>query len=251
VSAAAPRSSLRSRRVSGRYLIVNADDFGQSSGINQGIVRAYEHGVVTSASLMVRWSSSAQAAAYARIHPDLSVGLHVDLGEWAHRDGTWEAVYEVVSTQDAAAVRQEVANQLAAFRRLVGRDPTHIDAHQHVHRSEPVQSVALDLAVGLGVPLRDHSPDVRYVGDFYGQTGKGSPLPRAITVGAMLEILAELPAGITELGCHPGEGRSIDSTYGSERERELEVLCDPRVRRALAAQAIELASFRDVAVNLP
>lgn len=229
-----------------RCLIVNADDFGQSAGINRGVARAHEHGVVTSASLMVRWPPSAEAAAYARANSDLSVGLHVDLGEWAYRDGEWKAVYEVVPTEDADAVREEMASQLAEFRRLVGRDPTHVDAHQHVHRSEPVQSVALDLAAGLGVSLRDHSPDVRYVGDFYGQTGKGLPLPGAITVQAMLNILAELPSGITELGCHPGEGAPPDSTYGSERKRELEVLCDPRVIAAVAAQGIELRSFRDV-----
>jgi len=37
-----------------RYLIVNADDFGQSPGVNRGIIQAHEHGIVTSASLMVR-----------------------------------------------------------------------------------------------------------------------------------------------------------------------------------------------------
>ena len=37
-----------------RYLIVNADDFGQSVQVNQGIIHAHEHGIVTSASLMVR-----------------------------------------------------------------------------------------------------------------------------------------------------------------------------------------------------
>jgi predicted glycoside hydrolase/deacetylase ChbG (UPF0249 family) len=65
----------------GRYLIVNADDFGQSDGINQGVVKAYERGIVTSASLMVRWPTASAAAVYARAHPDLSLGLHIDLGE--------------------------------------------------------------------------------------------------------------------------------------------------------------------------
>ena len=70
------------------YLIVNADDFGQSPGVNRGVIAAHERGVVTSTSLMVRWPSAAAAAAYAREHPALSVGLHVDLGEWACRDDT-------------------------------------------------------------------------------------------------------------------------------------------------------------------
>src|SRR4051794_16830036 len=47
-----------------RYVIVNADDFGQSRGINRGIILAHEQGIVTSASLMVRWAAAAEAAAY-------------------------------------------------------------------------------------------------------------------------------------------------------------------------------------------
>jgi predicted glycoside hydrolase/deacetylase ChbG (UPF0249 family) len=49
-----------------RYLIVNADDFGQSHGVNRGVIEAFENGIVTSASLMVRWPAAVEAAAYAR-----------------------------------------------------------------------------------------------------------------------------------------------------------------------------------------
>src|SRR6266566_7386787 len=127
-----------------RYLIVNADDFGQSPGVNRGIITGHEQGIVTSASLMVRWAAAAEAAAYGRTHPALSVGLHVDLGEWVYRDETWVALYEVVPLADRAAVTEEVSRQLAAFRRLMGREPTHIDSHQHVHRDEPVHSVVVE-----------------------------------------------------------------------------------------------------------
>src|SRR5215470_4057612 len=98
-----------------RYLIVNADDFGQSHSVNGGIMEAHERGIVTSASLMVRWPAASEAATYAQQHPRLSVGLHVDLGEWACQEGVWSAVYEVTPTKDAAAVRTEVARQLTEF----------------------------------------------------------------------------------------------------------------------------------------
>jgi predicted glycoside hydrolase/deacetylase ChbG (UPF0249 family) len=65
-----------------KYLIVNADDFGQSPGINRGIIEAHEQGIVTSASLMTRWLAAGEAALYAKQFPKLSVGLHLDLGEW-------------------------------------------------------------------------------------------------------------------------------------------------------------------------
>ena len=52
-----------------RHLIVNADDYGLTSGINRGIAEAHENGILTSASLMVRYPAAAEAAAYAKAHP--------------------------------------------------------------------------------------------------------------------------------------------------------------------------------------
>src|SRR5918999_4014414 len=98
-----------------RRLIVTADDFARSAGVNRGIVEAFENGIVTSASLMVRWPAAAEAAEYARRRTALAVGLHVDLGEWLYHDGTWEPVYEVVSPNDAQAVEAEVSRQLERF----------------------------------------------------------------------------------------------------------------------------------------
>src|SRR4051812_27428780 len=111
-----------------RYLIVNADDFGRSPGVSRGILRAHRRGIVTSASLMVRWPGAAEAVAGCRDHPGLGLGLHLDLGEWSWRDGRWVPAYEVVPL-DASAVAEEASRQLAAFRRLVGDDPTHLDSH--------------------------------------------------------------------------------------------------------------------------
>src|SRR5437899_7884877 len=141
-----------------RYLIVNADDFGLSTGVNQGIICAHEEGIVTSASLMVRQPAAAEAAAYARDHSRLSVGLHLNLAEWVFRDGEWFPLYQVVRADNEKAVAEETSRQLEAFRGLMGRDPTHIDSHQHLHRNEPLRSIALRLARELSVPLRSFSP---------------------------------------------------------------------------------------------
>ena len=116
-----------------KYLIVNADDFGQSYGVNRGIIKAYCRGIVTSASLMVRWPGATEASAYARAHPSLSLGLHVDLGEKVFRQGEWVPVYGVVPLQDMTAIRAEITHQLEVFYRLMGHDPSHLDSHQHVH----------------------------------------------------------------------------------------------------------------------
>jgi predicted glycoside hydrolase/deacetylase ChbG (UPF0249 family) len=228
-----------------RVLIVNADDFGQSPGINRGVVRSHEDGIVTAATLMVRWPAAEEAAAYARRRPDLNVGLHFDLGEWEYADGDWRARYEVVDVDDREAVEKELARQLDAFRRLLGRDPTHLDSHQHVHRHEPARSAVRQAGRRLGIPVRHDSPHVRYMGDFYGQDGRGWPVPDAITADGLLGLLERLDGGVTEIGCHPAEPDDppLDSTYRDERLVELETLCDGRVRDAVDRLGIRLASF--------
>lgn len=226
-----------------RSLIVNADDLGQSAGINAGIIKAHETGIVTSASLMVRWESARAGAAYARLHPDLSVGLHLDLGEWAFRDGEWAKMYDVAQLDNVTAVHDEIARQLEQFRVLVGRDPSHLDSHQHVHRDDPALSLLLEVALELQIPLRHFNHAVHYIGDFYGQLGDGTPLPGAISVDALTCILQDLPAGVSELGCHPGCGRDVRSMYTEERAREVQVLCDPQIRSVLHDENIELISF--------
>lgn len=226
-----------------RYLIVNADDFGQSSGVNQGIITAHEQGIVTSASLMVRWPTAVEAAAYGQAHPELSLGLHLDLGEWAYRNGSWVSLYEVVDLGDPGAVASEIAGQLAQFCHLVGQAPTHIDSHQHVHRAKPVRSMVIELARQLNVPLRHFSATVRYCGNFYGQMGTGEPLPAATSVAGLCKILRTLPPGVSELGCHPGLADDMDSMYRAERSVEVRTLCDPRIRAALTTENIQLDSF--------
>ncbi len=231
-----------------RYLIVNADDFGQSHGVNLGVMKAHEEGIVTSASLMVRWPAAKEAAAYRREHPELSLGLHLDLGEWAYREGNWVPVYEVVPLDDIQAVQAEVARQLDAFWALAGEQPTHLDSHQYVHRWEPVRAGLLELAQQLAVPLRDCSTEVSHCGAFYGQTGKGLPFADGISVERLIEILEALPSGVSELSCHPGLVVELGTMYRSERAQEVMVLCDPRLRAAIDARGIELCSFARAAV---
>ena len=232
-----------------RFLIVNADDFGQSAGINRGIITAHEQGIVTSASLMVRWPFAKPAADYARAHRNVSIGLHVDLGEWFYDHGEWRAMYEVVDNNDERAVAAEVGRQLESFRALMGQDPTHIDSHQHVHLQEPVTSLLAAAAKQFGVPLRICSSEISYCGGFYGQTAEGEHLPNVITVARLNRILAELGSGVSELGCHPGFADDLDTMYKRERAEEVVVLCDPQVPGTIGELGIELISFSELPVT--
>ena len=212
-----------------KYLIVNGDDFGATHGINRGILEAHRDGILTSASLFVDRPGSTEAAELARNTPLLSVGLHADL------DG-----------QRGDDVRGELLRQLERFVDLLGDRPTHLDSHHNVHRSPGVLADFLAVAGEHGLLVRDFSK-VRYVPEFYGQSG-GRTDVQNVSVASLVHLLrTTLQDGLNELGCHPGYVDSeLVSRYATEREHELHTLCDPGVRDAIREAGISLVSFRDV-----
>jgi predicted glycoside hydrolase/deacetylase ChbG (UPF0249 family) len=233
-----------------KKLIVNADDFGQSPGINKGIIKAYESGILTSASLMVRYSHAVAAWEYAE-GTDLGVGLHVDLGEWKYNGHSWEAVYEVVSTDNANAVKREVNRQLEMFFKIAGKKPTHLDSHQHVHKNKLLLPLFIEIARELDVTLRSYSGYVKYCGHFYGQSSDGFPVHDAIGIKNLRSILTSLEDGITEVACHPAADIDIETMYGEERKIEVESLCDESIKESISESGIELCSFAGIPFNEP
>ena len=221
-----------------KYVIINADDFGASAGVNRGIVECHTQGVVTSTSLMVTARAVAEAVAMSRDHPQLSVGLHWDV--WGEGD---EGQFDIHDTQ---AVRDEFQRQVDAFDRLVGRMPTHIDSHRHAHLRGPLLSTFRELVAPLGVPLR-YDSTVRCVGSFYAQWEPALTDLAHVSVAALQRLLRdEVGEGWTEFLCHPGYVSSdFASAYLTERETERRTLTDPRVRHTIDALGIRLVSYAD------
>jgi len=223
-----------------KYLIVNADDFGASPGINRGILQAHHGGIVTSASLMVNMPAAEEAAALCREAPELSVGLHVDF--------TSEHGMPVVVLADSEQCRKELHRQFRRFQELMDRLPTHLDSHHHVHRKPHLLPHFLDLASHYRLPMREHSR-VRYLGKFYGRWDDGKSHPEWIGARSLMRMLeTEVQQGCTELSCHPGfVDAGFRSSYSAEREVEVGTLCDPALGNFLAACQIRLIGFRDLA----
>lgn len=212
-----------------KLLVVTADDFGISHGVNRGIVQAHREGILTSTSLMVNRPASTAAAALARDCPTLSVGLHLEL--------------DAVGAGDVAAALE---HQLDRFSELVGAPPTHLDSHHDVHRHPRILPHVRGWGERMAVPVRGYS-GVRQLSKFYGQWGGETHLEQ-ISVDGLLRLLdAELGSGVTELTCHTGYvDDELVSSYAKEREAEVRTLCDPRLRQALAERSIRLVGFRDV-----
>lgn len=219
-----------------RRAIVNADDFGASTGTNRGIVEGHTRGVVTSTSMMVTGAAVEEAVELSRAHPRLAIGLHWDvIGE-----GEDEREFDL---DDHDAVRAEFAEQLQRFHELMGRPPTHIDSHRHTHLDDSVRELFRELAP-LGVPLRGDG-QVRFVGNFYAQWEWGVTDLDHVSVAALEQIIREeVREGWTELSCHPGYvSDDYVPMYREEREAELRTLTDPRIRATLDELGIELESY--------
>lgn len=135
-----------------RRLIVNADDFGLTSGVNRAIVEAHDRGVLTSATLMANSQAFAEAAQIANSRSSLSVGCHVVLLDGqplldpsrltslidAHdrnnfRDGvSGFAVRALAGRIDSDQVEAETTAQIRKLQSH-GIAVSHVDSHKHTH----------------------------------------------------------------------------------------------------------------------
>ncbi|XP_006894669.1 PREDICTED: UPF0249 protein ydjC homolog [Elephantulus edwardii] len=149
-------------------LVVTADDFGYCPRRDEGIVEAFMVGAVTSVSLLVNGAAAESAAELARRHR-IPTGLHANLSEGRPvgpaRYGTSSLLgpegfflgkmgfREAVAAGEVALpqVREELEAQLSRFRELLGRDPTHVDGHQHVHVLPGVCQVFAEVLQAYGV----------------------------------------------------------------------------------------------------
>jgi predicted glycoside hydrolase/deacetylase ChbG (UPF0249 family) len=221
-----------------KFLIVNADDFGASTGINRGILECHTRGVVTSTSLMVTGRAVREAVAIGRDHPDLAIGLHWDV--WGEDEREFD-------TTDLRLVRDEFHRQLDRFHQVMHRPPTHIDSHRHAHRADHLMPFFRELVGTLGVPLRDDGR-VKFVGGFYAQWEWRVTNLEYVSAPFLQEMLrTEVAEGWTEFSCHPGYlSPDFDSVYLAEREAEVVTLTDPRIRQTIAELGIELRSYAQV-----
>jgi hopanoid biosynthesis associated protein HpnK len=149
-----------------KQLIVNADDFGLTTGVNQGILRAFQDGIVTSASLLVTGSAFAEAVALAQQSPELDVGLHLTLVEERAvlgRELLSTLVDETGRLPSTSGeffrraflgrinwdeVECEIAAQIARFQKT-GLRLSHLNSHQHLHMFPPVFQIVRRLTRGM------------------------------------------------------------------------------------------------------
>lgn len=188
-----------------KELIVNADDFGFTRGVNEGIVRAHRDGILTSATLMATGPAFEDAVERARASPALGVGCHLvltggfavaprkEIPTLADRDGrlprslarlVWRVSSGMVRTSE---IERELRAQIEKIRGA-GLEPTHLDTHKHTHVHPRIMSALARVARETGI-TRVRNP-VENLRDSWRSTRGGTPgsssqMPGAIAVRAV------------------------------------------------------------------
>ncbi|MEN8686044.1 MAG: ChbG/HpnK family deacetylase [Desulfuromonadales bacterium] len=144
-------------------LIINADDLGINPERDRGIIEAYHHGVVTSATMIANGLSFTSAAAQAN-SVGLPVGIHLNLSDGTALSGPIKGLtdqnhrlpgkrqlrrYLLGKEQDLAGIRRELAAQIEKVM-ATGLKPGHIDGHQHCHNYPCLIGVVIELADEYG-----------------------------------------------------------------------------------------------------
>ena len=154
-----------------RHLIVNADDFGLTSGVNRGIIEAHTHGIVTSTTLMACGAKFEEAVKLASQELELSVGCHVLLVDAFPLLELQQVSSLAIANSGNVKFRDSLVHFacLAAARRLnedeieaeitaqirklqaVGIQVSHLDSHKHTHMFPVVFKPMLRAAKKCGV----------------------------------------------------------------------------------------------------
>jgi predicted glycoside hydrolase/deacetylase ChbG (UPF0249 family) len=228
----------------GRVLIVTADDFGLSRGVDEGILTAHREGIVTNTALMVNFPELDESVDRLRGATNLDVGVHLNLtaghpvspasrvSSLVDRDGRFLPLRQLLTRIARAAVRRDDVRRECdaqlheALRR--GLAISSVSSHQHVHMLPPLTAAVAGAAMSHGVPFVRLSSSwpaglhgsvkwlaisatallaratVRAMGLRHNQ----SVLPLVVDGdGAATRLdrsLRRLRAGVSELVCHPG-----------------------------------------------
>lgn len=267
-----------------KRLIINSDDYGRTPEISRGIREAHLRGVVTSTTCMMNIpTTGADIALALKETPDMGMGVHLVLtmgrpliprGAGHSRSITdengnflkYNPFLEHLSRLDLVDVKAEWRAQIEAFIQAAGRKPTHLDSHHHSSYFSPgLFEAMLELAKEYDCPIRfpftgeveselvetqQHVSDLmrrfspphpdNFIVDFYDECA---------TYEVLINMIDHLPDCTSEIMCHVGyvdAEFAKESSYNFQRDRELNILTDPSIKKAIQVNHIELITFAEL-----
>ncbi len=207
-----------------KYLIVNADDFGYSYGINKGIIEAHTNGIVTSTSVMVDAIAANEAKGLTKF-PNLSIGLHFEVKENVN-------------------VEVELHRQIDKFVAIIGASPDHIDTHKRHTTDAGIKEVLANYTKTHNVPVRIFN--AKHIGSFGINSNDSS-------VAQLKRSVDEATEQYNELMTHAGYSDDYlreHSSYNDPREDELKSICSPEIKQYVQEKGLVLSNWKNRPVVL-
>lgn len=260
-----------------KYLIPNADDFGFTRDVNEGIIHGHRQGILTATTLMATGQAFDNAVMLARENRSLDVGVHLVL---VGSDGFPPTVAQLI--RQIALRRIDIYGELAAqVRKLqnAGIQPTHLDTHKHTHLLPPVLNAVARISSEFRIPWVRRPFDLPFHGA--GVTWQRRAITTALgfarsrfhrvlarqgcrttdhfagflmtghyDAAELARLIRRLPEGVTEFMCHPGfctqELRAKRTRLKESRRRELDALTSREVRQAIEESNVKLARYPEI-----
>ncbi len=260
-----------------KYLIPNADDFGYTRDVNEGIIHAHRQGILTATTLMATGAAFDHAVMLARENRSLDIGVHLVL---VGSDGFPQTVTRLI--QQIARRRIHIYDELVAQVRKVqsaGIRPTHLDTHKHTHLLPPVLKAVARISSEFQIPWVRRPFDLPLNGGSvpwqrqavsktlgFARAGfervlarqgcrttdhfAGFQITGRYDAAELARLIRRLPEGITEFMCHPGfctaELRAARTRLKESRRRELDALTSAQVRTALEESNVTLTRYAEI-----
>lgn len=267
-----------------KQLVVNADDFGFTRDVNQGIIEAHQRGILTATTLMANGNAFEDAVRLARDNPALDVGAHLVLIGGRGLAAPYEPLPSSVTRLIAAIALKQVRiyDELSAQVRHIldaGIRITHLDTHKHTHLAPPVLDAVARIAEEFCIPWVRRPFDLPITAARAMATRRKRAVSGGLTLvragfrsvltrrhckttdhfagfqitgrfrtRELVALIEALPEGSTELMCHPGrcsaELAAARTRLKQSREEELTALTAPETRRAIVESGVELVNYR-------
>jgi len=185
-----------------RELIVNADDFGISEGVNRGIIKSFQDGIVSDTSLMTNLPAFDSAVSLAHHEPRLNVGIHLNLtcgkalsaphlvSSLVNKDGSFYSRRKFLQKLfldrvSYSEIAMEFTEQVEKVIRS-GLKPSHLDTHHHLHFYPAINKIVISIAQKYQIK-RVRGSSTPFYKSFY---WRGSMLFKPATYSGLLKLFA-------------------------------------------------------------
>lgn len=245
-------------------LIINADDFGYSTGVNYGIIHSYQRGILTSTTMMANMPGFDEGVKLAEENTGLGIGIHLsltcgsplrnDVPSLVGNNGKFHDLtfYEKAFEIDLNELYKEWKEQIEKIINS-GIEPTHIDSHHHVNGIASITEVFNQLAKEYNLPVRNNfevPDDIKTTKRFNTTFDLISSVKEIWKPMELKNIIQECKAfGTVEAMCHPGYVDSVlleNSSLRDSRAVTVSELQRSDYAEILEENGIRLGTYADL-----